>query len=73
LVLRREDLDELVAAWRAASGRLAGAVVAAGFLVGLPLVAITRPPPGWRSLALLWFLGGSSRSWCCSGGCSSAP
>src|SRR4029453_11050762 len=58
LARRREDLDELVAAWRAGSGRVAAAGVAAGVLVGLPLGAIPRPPPGWRSLALLWFLGG---------------
>jgi hypothetical protein len=49
LALRRRDLDELAERSRGAAGRLAVAVIAAGFVVGLPVVASPggRPAGGW--------------------------
>jgi ubiquinone biosynthesis protein len=55
LALRRRDLDELAERSRGAAGRLAAAVIAAGFVVGLPVVALTWRPPGWGVVAPLWF------------------
>ena len=34
---------------------LVAAVIAAAFIVGLPLVALTWRPPGWGVLAPVWF------------------
>jgi ubiquinone biosynthesis protein len=55
LALRRRDLDELAERSRGAAGRLAVAVIAAGFVVGLPVVALTWRPPGWGVVAPVWF------------------
>jgi hypothetical protein len=38
--------------------RLSMAVVAAAFILGLPVITTTYEPPGWDYIAPGWFFGG---------------
>ena len=58
VTLRHRDLDEALNRLGSMVTRLSIAVVAAAFIMGLPVLATAYQPPGWRWLAPLWFFAG---------------
>ena len=58
VTLRHRDLDESLNRMSSMVTRLSTAIVAAAFIMGLPVLATAYEPPGWRFLAPIWFVTG---------------
>lgn len=58
VALRHRDLDESLNRFSSLVTRLSTAIVAAAFIMGLPVLATVYEPPGWRIFGPLWFFGG---------------
>ena len=58
VTLRHRDLDETLNRVSGMVTRISMAIVAAAIIVGLPLLATTWEPWGWRYIAPVWFVGG---------------
>jgi ubiquinone biosynthesis protein len=58
VTLRHRDLDESLNRLSGMVTRLSMAVVAAAFILGLPVITTTYEPPGWDYIAPVWFFGG---------------
>jgi ubiquinone biosynthesis protein len=58
VTLRHRDVDEALNRLSGMVTRLSMAIVAAAVIIGLPLLAMTWDPPGWRFVAPLWFAAG---------------
>jgi ubiquinone biosynthesis protein len=59
VALRHRDLDEYLDRVSAMVGRLATAILASSFIIGLAIIGAAERPPGWGLIAPAWFLGGS--------------
>lgn len=59
VALRHRDLDEYLDRVAAIVGRLAVAILASSFIVGLAIIGVAEEPPGWSVIAPVWFVGGS--------------
>jgi ubiquinone biosynthesis protein len=55
----RRSLEQARHQLHAMAARVSMAVVAAAFILGLPILAAVHPPPGWRLLAPAWFFAGN--------------
>lgn len=58
VTLRHRDIDEALNRISSMVTRLSTAIVAAAFIMGLPVVATVYEPPGWDVLGPLWFFSG---------------
>jgi len=58
VTLRHRDLDESLNRMSSMVTRLSTAIVAAAFIMGLPVLATAYEPPGWRFIAPIWFVAG---------------
>ena len=58
VTLRHRDLDETLNRLSSMVTRLSMAIVAAAFILGLPMLATAYEPPGWSAIAPVWFVGG---------------
>jgi hypothetical protein len=58
VALRHRDLDEYLDRVSAIVGRLATAILASSFIVGLAIIGVAEEPPGWGIIAPVWFVGG---------------
>ena len=58
IALRHRDLDEYLERVAAMVGRLATAILASSFIVGLAIVGAATEPPGWGFLAPVSFFAG---------------
>jgi ubiquinone biosynthesis protein len=59
LALRHRDLDEYLERVGAIVGRLAMAILASSFIVGVAIIGVAEEPPGWGLIAPVWFGGGT--------------
>ncbi len=59
VALRHRDLDESLDRLAVIVGRLAMAILASSFIVGLAIIGVAEEPPGWGVIAPTWFLGGT--------------
>lgn len=59
VALRHRDLDEYLDRVSAIVGRLATAILASSFIVGLAIIGAAEEPPGWGIIAPIWFAGGT--------------
>lgn len=58
VTLRHREMDEALGRLSSMVTRLSIAIVAAAFIMGLPVVATVYEPPGWNVLGPLWFFSG---------------
>lgn len=58
VTLRHRDLDEVLNRLSGMVTRLSTAIVAAAFIMGLPVLATAYEPPGWNVIAPAWFMFG---------------
>jgi ubiquinone biosynthesis protein len=58
IALRHRDLEETIRKLEEMIGGLATAIVAAAFILGLPILATIWEPPGWSVIAPAWFIVG---------------
>ena len=56
--MRHKELDEALNRMRSMVTRLSIAVVAAAFIMGLPVLATVYEPPAWTVIAPIWFFAG---------------
>lgn len=59
VTLRHRELDEVLNRMSSMVTRLSMAIVAAAFIMGLPVLATAYRPPGWDIIAPAWFVFGS--------------
>ena len=59
MALRHRDIDESLDRVGAIVGRLATAILASSFIVGLAIIGVAEEPPGWRLIAPVWFVVGT--------------
>lgn len=58
VALRHRDLDEYLDRVGSMVSRLATAILASAFIVGLAIIGAAVEPPGWGFIAPVWFVGG---------------
>ena len=58
IALRHRDLDESLDRLSAIVSRLATAILASSFIVGLAIIGAAEEPPGWGIIAPVWFVAG---------------
>jgi ubiquinone biosynthesis protein len=59
VTLRHRDLDEALNRLSGMVTRLSTAIVAAAFIMGLPVLTTAYEPPGWNIIAPAWFVFGT--------------
>jgi ubiquinone biosynthesis protein len=58
VTLRHRDMDEALNRLSSMVTRLSIAIVAAAFIMGLPVLATVYEPPGWSVMGPIWFFSG---------------
>lgn len=58
IALRHRDLDDALDRFSETIARLATAILASSFVIGLAIIGVAEDPPGWGLFAPVWFAGG---------------